>query len=200
LPEGYRAYLGSTPEVAIGTPRVNADMSVVAYAECEAPALSDSGELEPDTEVEVTTIQTVPSLFIERHGWLVAVVELVSPRNKDRDAAREKYALRYAAYLLDGVHLMLIDVHARPSSFSFVRAVEETVEMPNISSLAPPLAVSYRVGEPAAAGGSYLAVWHRQLAVGKLLPKLPLPLTPLQSITVELEATYMEAAADVYLA
>jgi hypothetical protein len=61
------------------------------------------------------------------------------------------------------------------------------------------LAVSYRVGEPAATGGRILGIWRRPLTVGQPLPILKLPLTVDVAIAVDLEQTYGRAAADAYL-
>ncbi len=62
------------------------------------------------------------------------------------------------------------------------------------------MAVGYRVGEPAPDGGRFLAVWRRALEVGAPLPALPLPLAPDRAVALDLEQTYMRAAADAYLA
>ena len=57
------------------------------------------------------------------YGQLIAAIELVSPLNKDRPAARERTFSRYAGYLRQGVHLLLIDVLPRPAGFSFADAL-----------------------------------------------------------------------------
>jgi hypothetical protein len=136
---------------------------------------------------------------VERHGRLVAAVELISPRNKDRPVARASYLARYVGYLLEGVHLLLIDVHGRPQGFSFADRIAEELQIRQPACPAP-LAVSYRVGEPAATGGRMLAIWHRPLAAGAPLPTVPLALRVDASVSVDLEQTYLRAAADAYLA
>jgi hypothetical protein len=68
------------------------------------------------------------------------------------------------------------------------------------SPLPPPIAVSYRVGEPAATGGRLLAIWRRPMAVGAALRPIPLPLTTEEMVVLNLEETYQRAAADAYLA
>jgi hypothetical protein len=65
--------------------------------------------------------------------------------------------------------------------------------------LPAPLAASYRVGEPAAAGGRLIAIWRRALTIGAALPAMPLPLSVGSSIQVDLELTYQQAAEDSYL-
>src|SRR5205823_11260100 len=49
---------------------------------------------------------------VHREGGLemVAAIELVSPRNKDRQTARRHFAAKCAAYLQAGVSVILVDV------------------------------------------------------------------------------------------
>ncbi len=92
-----------------------------------------------------------------------------------------------------------LHVHRRPSGFSFADAIAGELEMPQ-PPFAAPMAISFRVGEPAATGGHLLAIWRRPLKARQALPSLPLPLNVHQSVPVDLESTYMTAAADAYLA
>jgi hypothetical protein len=202
LPSGYRAYIGSVPTVAVGAPPERPDVGVRQWpdgpspappAEC-APATD-----EPDEEVAVAVIDPSTALYVETRGRLVAAVELASPRNKDRLIARTTYVTRYVGYLLDGVHLLLVDVHRRPLSFSFADQIAQELQIRQ-PTCPPPLAVSYRVGEPAATGGRLLAIWKRPLTIGAALPTVVLPLSLEDRISVDLEQTYARAAADAYLA
>lgn len=203
LPAGYRAYLGSVPGLAIaetGRP----DLSVRSWQPktppSSPPATSPAATaaLTPDYR-GVAAITRDPQLAVQvvRHGQLVAAIELVSPRNKDRPAAREHYTHRYVGYLWDGVHLLLVDVHPRPVGFSFADAVAAEMHYPQ-PSCPPPHAVSWSVGGPPPAGGRFLDTWYRTLVVGQPLPALPLALTAEEAITVDLEQTYAQAAADAY--
>jgi len=154
--------------------------------------------LEPDVEVAVATLEEDTTVQVERAGRLVAVVELISARNKDRPAAREQYASRYLGYLRGGVHLLLVDVHRRPLEFSFPQLIAESLGEPLPAPVTPSV-VSYRVGATAATGGRMLAVWQHSCAVGQPLPALPLALTLDAAVTVDLEGTYTRAAADNYV-
>jgi hypothetical protein len=201
LPSGYRAFIGSAPTVAVGAPE-RPDVSVRQWPEEDNPLPNGpvaAAPAEPDEEIAVADIDPTTALYVEKHGRLAAAVELVSPRNKDRPVARAAYLARYVGYLLEGVNLLLVDVHRRPLTFSFADGVAQELHMTQ-PPLPAPLAVSYRVGEPAATGGRLLAVWRRSLAVGADLPTLPLPLTVQTSVSVDLEQTYRRAAADAYLA
>jgi hypothetical protein len=206
LPAGYRAYIGSAPLLALDAPSVRPDVGVQSWPSRNEPGSSEptrtEGErdpLEPDTEVAVSTLDPVPPVvFVERQGRLVAAVEVISPRNKDRPRSRSASLSRYLGYLLDGAHLVMVDVHRRPLGFSFADEIARELEMQE-PPVPPPMAVSYRVGEPAANGGRYLAIWRRPLTVGAPLPTIPLPLTVEQAVVLDLEATYARAAEDAYL-
>jgi hypothetical protein len=92
-----------------------------------------------------------------------------------------------------------VDVHRRPLNFSFADALDEQLHIA-LPPLPAPLAVAYRVGEPAPQGGRFVAIWRRSLSVGQPLPTMVLPLTVHTAIPVNLEETYLHATADAYLA
>src|SRR5687767_10806553 len=90
LPPGFRAYLGAAPALTIGAPPSRPDASVRTHAG-DTRAVSAGGSptvAAPDEEVAVATLDPDPAVHIEREGRLVAALELVSPRNKDRPVAR----------------------------------------------------------------------------------------------------------------
>jgi hypothetical protein len=199
LPTGYRAVIGSSPLVAVGMASGNPDVAVAHESHQSSPASSVArSNPEPDLEVAVATLEIETNLQVEREGRLVAAIELVSPRNKDRPSAREQYASRYLSYLSSGVHLLLVDVHRRPLAFSFAGLIGESLGG-NLPSLPAPAAISYRVGAPAATGGRMLGVWQHELIAGQPLPPIPLALTQDLAVMVELESTYSRAAADSYI-
>lgn len=205
LPEGYRAYIGVAPTLAVGAPVERPDVGVRRWAEqvqpagaSAAPSASGTNVAEPDEEIAVATLDQGTAVFVEHQGRLVAAVELISPRNKDRPVARSTYVARYLSYLLEGAHLLLVDVHRRPLEFSFADEIARELQMSQ-PSLPAPCAMSYRVGEPAASGGRILGIWRRPLIVDQPLPVLPLPITLEIGIPIDLEATYVRAASDAYL-
>ena len=204
LPDGYRAIIGSTPRLSIGGTASKPDIGVRSWRTVEqvlhgpADPTGVADGLEPDFEVPVASIETEATLLIDRGGWLVAAIELVSPRDKDRPEAREKALNRHLGYLLDTVNLLVIDVHPRPRGFSFADEIAARLDLQRPSTPTP-FAVSYRVGEPAAFGGHFLAVWNRPMIVGRPLPTIALPLTVHQAVNVDLERTYAAAAEDAYL-
>lgn len=93
LPAGYRAYLGSVPGLSIGTESGRPDIGVrSAPANGAATAGQSCGALVNAPQPDFHAIATLPSepaaaVHVFYHGQLVAAMELVSPRNKDRPAA-----------------------------------------------------------------------------------------------------------------
>ena len=200
LPPEYRAYTGSFPALVVDIPNGRPDVGVRNWQ--PDPRSDDRpGGADPAPDVEAVAtfeLDEGRAIHIDRHGHLVAAVEIVSPRYKDRPESRETYTGRYFGYLRQGVHLLLVDLLPRPVGFSFADAVEAAVNFEQ-PPLPVPFAVSYRVGEPVPEG-TILAAWRRPLAVGRPLPTLPLALTVHTSVGIDLEQTYMRAARRVYLA
>jgi hypothetical protein len=200
LPAGYRAYIGTTPTFAIGAPvEDRPDVVVRDWPTGNGPAAPAAASFEePDQEIAVAALEEQKALFVERQGRLIAAVELVSPRNKDRPSSRTAYGSAYAGYLLKGVHLLLVDVHRQPVRFSFADRIADELQIEQPPCPAP-FAISYRVGEPAPNGGRFLAIWRRPLTVGAPLPSVTLPLSVKDAVPVDLEQTYTRAAAAAYL-
>jgi Protein of unknown function (DUF4058) len=201
LPSDYRAYLGSVPALTIDAPNGRPDLNVRSWTPTQkesAPAATAAGDQEPDQEAVATfTMDPQRAVHIDLHGRLVAAMEVVSPRNKDRPASRERYTGRYEGYLRQGVHLMLIDVLPRPEGFSFADVLGANLGFEQPACPAP-FAVSYQVGEPVPEG-TILALWRRPLEIGKPLPTVPLALEPNLRVPIDLEHTYRETARRVYL-
>lgn len=124
---------------------------------------------------------------------LVAVIELVSPGNKDRPAQRRAFAATCASYLAQGVSLIVVDVvtnrHANLHN-DLMRLMEAPpdLDFPEDVTL---FAAAYR---PVRRGErEEIDVWQRRLALGAPLPTLPLRLTGDLFVAVDFEAAYQEA-------
>jgi len=193
----FRVFIGSSPQVAVGGSQVKPDVAVTNGRPGDAPL--PAGTLrEPDYEGAVATIEDDTAVQVERNGRLVAAIDLISPRIKDRPSARDQYAARYLNYLRGGVHLLLVDVHRRPVGFSFPQLIASAFD-PQLPAPPAPCAVAYRVGAAAATGGRMLAVWREPVAIGQPLPSVSLPLTLDLAVPIDLEATYAVAAENCYL-
>src|SRR4051794_38569711 len=149
LPEGYKAFLGGVPALTVASGNGRPDVSVRQFGP-EPPAVEgavDTAVLAPDLETSVAIrLDPQRAIHIDFHGQLVAAIEIVSPRNKDRADAKETYATRYLSYLPLGVPLLLVDVLPRPRGFSFADAITAGLGM-ELPPLPAPFAAAYRVGE-----------------------------------------------------
>jgi hypothetical protein len=123
---------------------------------------------------------------------LVAVVELVSPRNKDRPEARRAFAAKCAAYLQRGIGVVVADIvttrqaNMHNELIDLLR-LEENFRQGDDVFLA---ALAYR---PAHQGGQdQIEVWDVPLQLGGNLPVLPLALRGVGSVPLDLDATYTE--------
>jgi len=121
---------------------------------------------------------------------LIAIVEIVSPANKDRLESVEEFVAKTIEALDLGVHVLLIDLF--PPGRHEPRGLHGAVwnqfdEGPYDLPLAEPLTLaSYAAGPPVKA---YL----EHLAVGGALPDMPLFLRSDRYIPAPLEATYQAA-------
>lgn len=202
LPEGYKAFLGGVPALTVASASGKPDVGVRRREPPEPAAkpTTDTSVLEPDLEQNVTfRLDPQRAVHIDFHGQLIAAIELVSPRNKDRADAKETYTNRYLGYLRLGVHLLLVDVLPRPRGFSFADALTGGLGL-DLPPMPSPFAAAYRVGGVIPVGddmGSRLGVWRRPVQVGEPLPTLPLSVH--QSVSIDLEQTYQRAAERAYL-
>jgi hypothetical protein len=124
---------------------------------------------------------------------LVAVIELVSPGNKDRPEERRAFTTKCASYLGQGVSLIVVDIittrHANlHNDLMRLMQAPPDLEFPREQNL---YAVAYR---PVRRGEKEeIDLWRQPLALGAPLPTLPLRLTGDLFLPVDFEAAYLEA-------
>jgi hypothetical protein len=127
------------------------------------------------------------------HHRVVALVEIVSPANKDRKAHVAAFVNKMVAALQLGIHVLLIDLFppGKHDPGGMHGAVWDRFE-PDTENASPegqPFALaSYTGGKPAKGYVSFVAL-------GDELPAVPLFLTPERFVSLELEPTYAEAYA-----
>jgi hypothetical protein len=181
LPPGYFAEF----QMRLGT-RVEVEVATITEADRESTPVAVVPALFPDDfEVQVFSSASGPTL--------VAAIELVSPRNKDRDEARRAFAAKCAAYLQKGIGLIVVDIvtsrHANLHD-------ELAALLGHVSGFAfptptPLYATAYRPAHRQER--SEIELWWALLAVGQPLPTLPLAVRGLGCLPIDLEATYQEA-------
>jgi hypothetical protein len=138
----------------------------------------------PDT-IEVLVYNT------EAGPTVVAAVELVSPRNKDRPEARRAFAAKCAACLQQGLGLVTVDVvtERRANLHNELIRLLEAAEQFLLPE--PMYAVAYRPFRRPAEESIH--TWPVELRVGDPLPTLPLALDKGMVVPLDLEASYTEA-------
>jgi hypothetical protein len=124
---------------------------------------------------------------------LVAAIELVSPANKDRSSHRNAFTAKCAAYLQQGIGLVIVDIvtDRRSNLHAGLMELLELDEDPRSLFTSDLYAVAYRaVGSNDAGGPPRLEMWPNGLQVGANLPVVPLWITSDRAIPLDLEATY----------
>jgi hypothetical protein len=132
----------------------------------------------------------------DRARKLVAAVELVSPRNKDRAESRRAFLDKCAAYLREGVSLAVVDVvtSRRHNFHGALMELFNSGEAATAAAGSDLYAVAYRVR--IVGTRTQLEMWPATLALGQSLPTLPLWLAVDYAAPLELEAAYRETCGD----
>jgi hypothetical protein len=201
LPPNFRAF----PQIHLG-PFVEADVATLErLAGSGTSSLVDAGSPNGGAPALWAPPEAVQTLDVEfpgqdsfelrvcdvRRGMrLVAVVELVSPRNKDRPEERQTFAAKCAAYLQEQVGVVLLDI---------VTTRRANMHQELLQLFSVPLAeidradlycVSYRNRRD---GKRWrLDTWPFALALGARLPTVPLWLAGAAPVPLDLEESYEE--------
>ena len=128
---------------------------------------------------------------------LAAAVELVSPRNKDRPATRQAFAVKCVGYLQQGSGVVVVDtVTTRRADLNSTILSLLGVDVSTSAQPSNLSAVAYRAvhGEE---DSQQLQLWPEPLALGQPLPILPLWIAPDCYVPLDLEASYQATCADL---
>lgn len=165
----------------------NGDQGGVAVQTYAPPhtALTMSIAFPDDLEVRV--------LDMRDDAQLAAVIELVSPGNKDRPETRRLFAAKCAAYLARGVGLIVVDI-VTSAHFNLHNELIDLLQAGDAFAMPEELflyTVAYRPARRAET--SLVDLWPQPLTVGQSLPVLPLALRGDGVVPIDLETTYTEA-------
>ena len=125
---------------------------------------------------------------------LVAAIELVSPSNKDRPASRAAFVAKCAAYLTEGVCVVVLDATTERRAHLHRDLLELFGGTDEPRADLTMFAATYRPvlrNEKAE-----IDVWVEPVAVGQPLPAMPLRLTGDLMVPVDFEARYMTVCRD----
>lgn len=138
---------------------------------------------------EAATYAQKANRITVRHpdGGVVAVIELVSPGNKDSRHAIRAFARKAVELLRNGIHLLIVDLFPpnprNPLGIHKViwdRIRDEPFELPPDK----PLTLA------AYTAGAEVVAYVQTVAVGDVLPDMPIFLTPGNYVPCPLDATY----------
>lgn len=139
----------------------------------------------------LTHRRTIAIRHVSGHR-LVAIIEIVSPGNKDRAKHVEEFANKIEDVLDAGVHVLLVDLLPPgthdPSGLHdiILHRFKSTAPQYELPPNEPLTLASYCSGYP-------MEIYLEHLAVGASIPEMPLFLTTQRYVNVPLEATYQSA-------
>jgi hypothetical protein len=144
-------------------------------------------------QAALTRRRTLAIRHVSGHR-LIALVEIVSPANKDRVRHVEDFAAKAVDALDAGVHLLVVDLfppgsHDPYGMHGVIRQRLEQSDEPYDLPTDEPLTLA------AYAAGPQVEIFLEHVAVGAALPNMPLFLRPDRYIDVPLELTYAAAYA-----
>lgn len=205
LPEGYYALVGQHAGEAIP------DVLTLHTNRPAPPSLpplpAAGGTLLADAPPRVRRHETVePASYRARRRTvavrhvsdhrLVAMLEIVSPSNKDRPRHVGEFANKVAEALEIGIHVLVVDLFptGRHDPHGLHAAVRQQLER---AEEAPDQDIGWAPGEPVSlvsyAAGPRVEVFLEHVAYGAALPDMPLFLRPDRYIDVPLDTTYQSA-------
>ncbi len=138
-----------------------------------------------------------PKSVVVRHVTghrVVAIIEVVSPNNKSSEAAVKAMAEKAGNFLRAGVHLLFLDLFppsARDPNGIHPLIWAQIEDQPFTLPPDKPLTLA------AYSAGLVVEAFIEPVAVGDVLPDMPLFLTPGAHVPVPLEASYAEAWAKI---
>src|SRR5436305_3284795 len=140
-----------------------------------------------------STGDSILVINVEAGPTLVGAIELVSPSNKARPAARRAFAMKCLSYLNAGIGLIIVDVVTQRRANLHDQMARLIVgNAPRFPGTPSIYAAAYR---PFRRGDEEkVSVWPVPLTVGEPLPVLPLWVRDVEApVRVDLEAAYTEA-------
>jgi hypothetical protein len=169
----------------------------------ESPETDSGGGLAVAVWAPPVATLTIPAVFpddIEVYvrdqlfeANAVAVIELVSPGNKDRPENRIAFSDKCAAYLQRGIGLITVDI-VTDRHFNLHNELISRLGLDSRFSMSEDdsiYTVAYRPIRRVEK--NEIDAWPLTLSVGKQLPELPLALRRFRPIRLDLEAAYEDA-------
>jgi hypothetical protein len=194
LPEGYFAEPNVQFGIEIDVATFEESLPEFKYEEAviRLPMIHNNWISQPPTQTLpfVPTEETVEVSIFNTEGGpiLAAVIELVSPANKDRSSHRSAFVSKCETYLQQGISLVIIDVVTERKANLHNELLNRLVGGNALSFNSELYATAYRPIERD--GQPSLDIWEEKLTIGCVLPTLPLWLRGEICLPVELNSIY----------
>jgi hypothetical protein len=200
LPRGLQALV----EQRTGTKEPDV-LAVDAFTEERRARESDRGLLTVETPATKIVRKSAKEFYADlanrivvkqNLGRTVAVIEIVSPGNKDSKRAFKEFLEKSLGFICAGIHLLVVDLFppTKRDPFGVHRAIWDEFEEEDVLFEFPPgkdrILASYDAGREKGA-------YAEPIAVGDVLRDMPLFLFEGRHIKVPLEATYQTTWAAV---
>lgn len=207
LPPGYvaapRVYLGQYFEIDLAAFEEDNTSEHSSRDTHNRAATATLPRLKPTWAVETDLPEEdafeVEIYQVEEERTLVAVIEIVSPSNKDRPEMRRAFVATCGALLRKGVSVSIVDlVTIRQANLyaelmAFIAHPDPTLG-PEPSSL---YVSSTRWSTNAERTRAHLSTWFNPMTLGQPLPVLPVWLSDTLSVDFDLERSYEQACEDL---
>ena len=132
-----------------------------------------------------------------RDRTLVAAIELVSPANKDRPEKRNAFVAKCAALLQKGVAVSIVDVVTTRQFNLYAELMAFLGHSDSTMGTVPPPLYAASCRWIPKGDRAILETWSHSLTVGQPLPTLPLWLTAVRVVPLDLEQSYEKACDDL---
>lgn len=205
LPPRYQVHpkihIGRFVEIDIGTIDTEPDLGFgnwgggggTATLALPEPAVTVDADCSDPSEYEVRITDT-------EGGKLVAVIELVSPSNKDRADNRRDFVTKCAAFVDRGVCVTVVDLVTYRNFNLYTDLLAELGHTDPTMSADPPGVYAATIRRRwLGRGRARFETWSAAMAVGQPLPMLPVWVSDAQWVPLELEATYEETCQTLRL-
>ena len=123
---------------------------------------------------------------------LVAMLEIISPANKDRPRSAQEFAEKAAVALESGVHLLLVDLFP-PGPYDPQGMHALVLQELNPSGEAYDMPADRPLTLASYSAAPVVEAYLEHLALGAVLPEMPLFLHPERYVNAPLEPTYQAA-------
>ncbi len=210
---GPRIHLGSRAEVDVATFEHDVSRSFEATGSVPGSALSSipgsvatevwlaSGPtLQVETELGEFDEYEVRIYDSSRNRRLVAVVELISPANKNRPESRQQFVSKCAALLKEHVSVVLVHIVPTREFNLYAELLRWVGRSDLVSDDAVPVMYAVACRWSLQGNRNMLESWNQKLQIGESLPILPLWLAENLAVPLDLEASYEKTCFDLRIA